>query len=101
MAKKLIIDEKFVAQAVHEVNRAYCLALGDKSQPSFENAAPHQLNSIASGIAGILSGERRRAERAPVHGSLYGSPARTAGQRSLVPGCDRYVHRLQVTLPAT
>ncbi len=44
------------ARAAHEVNRAYCLALGDTSQPSWENAPEWQKSSAINGVDGALSG---------------------------------------------
>lgn len=44
------------AQAAHEVNRAYCAALGDFSQPSWEAAPDWQKESARKGVAGALAG---------------------------------------------
>lgn len=44
------------ARAAHEVNRAYCLALGDTSQPSWENAPAWQQSSAINGVIGALGG---------------------------------------------
>lgn len=44
------------ARAAHEVNRAYCLALGDISQPSWEGAPEWQKSSARNGVAGALAG---------------------------------------------
>ncbi len=44
------------AQAAHEANRAYCLALGDTSQPSWEDAPEWQRESAQNGVAGALNG---------------------------------------------
>ena len=44
------------ARAAHEVNRAYCLAIGDTSQPSWEDAPEWQKASARNGVAGALSG---------------------------------------------
>ncbi|MGH9463913.1 MAG: RyR domain-containing protein [Vicinamibacteria bacterium] len=43
------------ARAAHEVNRAYCLALGDDSQPPWDSAPDWQITS-ALGVAGVLAG---------------------------------------------
>lgn len=37
------------ARACHEVNRAYCLALGDTSQPAWEDAPDWQKDSARNG----------------------------------------------------
>jgi hypothetical protein len=44
------------ARAAHEANRAYCLALGDTSQPSWEQAPGWQTSSAVSGVLGVLAG---------------------------------------------
>jgi hypothetical protein len=38
-----------IARVAHEVNRAYCLALGDKSQPAWEDAPEWQRKSAITG----------------------------------------------------
>jgi hypothetical protein len=44
------------ARAAHEVNRAYCLALGDDSQPSWDDAPAWQKSSARNGVVGALAG---------------------------------------------
>ena len=44
------------ARSAHEVNRAYCLALGDASQPSWEEAPDWQKASALKGVVGALHG---------------------------------------------
>lgn len=44
------------AQACHEVNRAYCLALGDYSQLPWETAPSWQKASAVDGVKGALGG---------------------------------------------
>jgi hypothetical protein len=39
-----------IAKACHEVNRAYCEALGDTSQPPFEEAPAWQVESVVAGV---------------------------------------------------
>ncbi len=45
-----------VARICHEANRAYCLALGDTSQPVWENAPEWQRESSLSGVQGYANG---------------------------------------------
>lgn len=45
------MDTADVAKVCHEVNRAYCEALGDTSQPSWEEAPDWQHSSAGSGVA--------------------------------------------------
>lgn len=42
------------ARASHEVNRAYCVALGDTSQPPWEHAPEWQRESAKQGVVGVL-----------------------------------------------
>lgn len=44
------------AQAAHEANRAYCLAIGDKSQPPWDEAPDWQRTSARNGVVGALAG---------------------------------------------
>jgi hypothetical protein len=44
------------ARAAHEVNRAYCLALGDQTQLPWEEAPDWQRSSAIEGVAGALDG---------------------------------------------
>lgn len=41
----------FIARTAHEVNRAYCAALGDFSQPAWESAPDWQQTSAINGVA--------------------------------------------------
>jgi len=38
------------ARIAHEINRAYCEALGDMSQPAWEDAPPWQRDSAVAGV---------------------------------------------------
>jgi hypothetical protein len=52
-------DDKLIeacARAAHETNRAYCLALGDASQPAWEDAPEWQRSSAKNGVRGALAG---------------------------------------------
>lgn len=44
------------ARAAHEANRAYCIAIGDTSQPSWEEAPDWQKSSACNGVEGALAG---------------------------------------------
>lgn len=46
-----------IARAAHEVNRAYCAALGDASQPAWRDAPEWQKESARAGVHLHLSGE--------------------------------------------
>lgn len=44
------------ASAAHETNRAYCVAIGDRSQPAWEDAPEWQRISCREGVAAALAG---------------------------------------------
>lgn len=44
------LDSEFIARAAHEINRAYCAALGDDSQPPWEDAPDWQRKSAVNGV---------------------------------------------------
>lgn len=44
------------ARAGHEANRVYCILLGDKSQPSWDEAPEWQKDSAEIGAINILTG---------------------------------------------
>jgi len=48
------------ARAAHEVNRAYCIAIGDTTQPHWENAPTWQQSSARNGVAGVIAGNGPR-----------------------------------------
>ncbi len=56
MSRSLAIAQRWTAvvercaQAAHGVNRAYCLFLGDESQPSWEDAPEWQRSSAIGGV---------------------------------------------------
>jgi hypothetical protein len=55
-AKKLSAAVEACARAAHEANRAYCIAIGDTSQPRWEDAPGWQRTSALNGVEGVLAG---------------------------------------------
>ncbi len=47
----IIYEQEEIAKVCHEVNRAYCAALGDHSQLSWEDAPQWQRQSAMNGVA--------------------------------------------------
>lgn len=45
------MNREQIAKVCHEVNRAYCQALGDNSQPAWEDAPEWQKESAVKGVA--------------------------------------------------
>jgi hypothetical protein len=54
-----------IARTCHEANRAYCVALGDTSQPSWDDAPDWQRNSARRGVEFHLSHLERGIDPAP------------------------------------
>ena len=46
---------RMIARVCHEVNRAYCAAIGDSSQPAWEDAPEWQRASAVGGVAFTLA----------------------------------------------
>lgn len=44
------------ARAAHEANRAYCIALGDTTQLSWDEAPEWQRSSCLNGVCGVVEG---------------------------------------------
>jgi hypothetical protein len=47
----LIMDRWTIARVCHEANRGFCIALGDTSQPAWEDAPEWQQTSAFDGVA--------------------------------------------------
>lgn len=47
----------YIARVAHEVNRAYCSAIGDNSQLSWEDAADWQRESAINGVRYALTND--------------------------------------------
>ncbi len=52
-----------IARVAHEANRAYCGALGDDTQPAWDDAPQWQRLSAYNGVLAILDGSVTRAEQ--------------------------------------
>lgn len=50
------VQRESVARAAHEVNRAYCLAIGDDLQPPWDEAPDWQKNSAVAGLEAVING---------------------------------------------
>lgn len=48
--RKIMITVRAVAEICHETNRAYCKALGDDSQPAWQDAPEWQRTSAINGV---------------------------------------------------
>lgn len=44
------VNVEFIAHLCHAVNRAYCLSIGDTSQPTWEDAPDWQKESAINGV---------------------------------------------------
>lgn len=45
-----MINDEFIAMVAHEVNRAYCISIGDDSQPKWDCAPDWQKKSAIGGV---------------------------------------------------
>ncbi len=52
-----------IARVAHEVNRAYCRAIGDVSQVHWWEAPEWQRESVRAGVRGVLDGTYATAEQ--------------------------------------
>lgn len=89
MNKKKSYSIEEIAQATHEVNRVYCLALGDPSQVPWDEAPAWQRESAIAGVQSTIDGSAKTPEeqhelwaehkRADgwVHGDVKDAEART------------------------
>lgn len=50
MSQIVTVELERIAQACHEANRVWCLALGDASQPHWEDAPQWQKDSAIAGV---------------------------------------------------
>jgi hypothetical protein len=50
------ISIEAAARAAHEVNRAYCIAVGDDSQLAWDDAPDWQKSSARNGVQGVMNG---------------------------------------------
>lgn len=51
------MNKEEIARVAHEVNRAYCQALGDMSQPTWDEAPQWQRESVMLGVELHTSGD--------------------------------------------
>lgn len=54
MVERVLTKEEKIARACHEVNRAYCLSIGDDSHLSWEEAPDWQRESAIAGVKAHL-----------------------------------------------
>ncbi len=88
--KKLNVNTvELLAKLSHEINRAYCAALGDKSQVEWDDAPDWQKDSARTGVRSVLNGEastpeeqhelwcRHKREDGWIYGSTKDAAAKT------------------------
>ena len=51
--KKMKLED--IAKVCHEVNKAYCISIGDKSQPQWTNCPEWQVESAIKGVQNIIN----------------------------------------------
>lgn len=88
------------ARAAHEANRAFCIAIGDTSQPSWDDAPGWQKSSARNGVHGALSGNTPEQS----HESWFAEKLANGWAYGEVKDPDRKLHPCMVPysqLPAT
>ncbi len=80
------------AQAAHEANRAYCAALGDNSQVTWEAAPDWQRESAIKGVEGVLRGNDPKQS----HESWLEEKVRTGWKFGAVKDPDKKEHPCMV-----
>jgi hypothetical protein len=82
------MTEVEMAAAAHMANRAYCLALGDESQPAWEDAPNWQRESAIIGVRGVLAGNSSKES----HESWLAEKERTGWKYGRVKDPDKKEH---------
>lgn len=57
-----VLTVEQIARVCHEANRAYCMSIGDHSQPSWDMAPPWQRESAIEGVRAALADPYRTPE---------------------------------------
>lgn len=65
MMKRRIMNSEHVARVCHEANRAYCLTIGDDSQPAWDEAPDWQKSSAIKGVEFHLNTLKSGQEPSP------------------------------------
>lgn len=79
-----------IARVAHEANRAYCIGIGDKSQPRWEDAPDWQRHSAMQGVAHVRQFPDSTPEDS--HESWLVEKARTGWSYGPVKDADRKEH---------
>jgi len=87
-----------IARVAHEVNRAYCQALGDHSQPAWEDAPEWQRQSAITGVA--LHTQRPEAGPEASHESWLQEKQRTGWRYGTKKDAEAKTHPCMVAFDA-
>jgi hypothetical protein len=79
-----------IAKTAHEVNRAYCLCIGDNSQPSWEDAPDWQKDSARNGVKFHLENPNSKPEDS--HNSWLEEKKKDGWKYGLVKDLERKEH---------
>lgn len=63
MNKLNVNTVELLARLAHEINRAYCIGIGDTSQVEWEDAPDWQKDSCRAGVRAVLNGEATSPEQ--------------------------------------
>lgn len=70
-----MLNAEQIARICHEANRAYCLALGDESQPHWEDAPEWQRRSAINGVVPLCTPDQSHenwCKEKTANGWVYG-----------------------------
>lgn len=84
------VRDEHIAAIVHEANRAYCVTIGDMSQPPWADAPQWQKDSAINGVIGIRNGTITRPEQS--HESWLEEKRRTGWRYGPVKNADKKEH---------
>lgn len=84
------VNDVAIAQVAHEINRAYCLALGDDSQLSWDEAPDWQKDSAINGVRFHLA--HPDADAASSHNSWLDQKQKEGWQYGPVKDAEKKEH---------
>ncbi len=86
----MIFDLRSIARVCHEANRAYCLSIGDASQPSWDEAPDWQKESALNGV--IFQSKNPEAPASASHDSWLEEKRSTGWKYGPVKDPERKEH---------
>lgn len=98
MIDSIIVET--IARTCHEANRAYCISLGDLSQPSWEQAPDWQKDSARNGVRMHLSKAPYEVRPQDSHENWYAEKAANGWKYGPVKDASKKEHPCMVAYEA-